>query len=532
MPVHLSWADAAEIAFGLTPEVWHTAVEVFEIILLNKVKEPSQARGRTIESIRNRLITHSKKDNGRFLWDQVNHKFALRTKVKHVQKKKHERSVSSDKKSSKSSKRPKVDLMLTNADTPLSSSTSKLSLLSPSGGCRTPTPFEGVIRHEECDRHDNMVYYKPLPLDTVMDDFHNGSYTVEVEGVGEAVGWETSSTAVNVPDSLQRHCIAPHPHKGINCQRKYFQNLEEFPSRTPLKFPPIQFNSDFFPEIAFHYFSVVDQCTSNNMGVYCHINAKELSEEAQRSFTAWIPPEGTRPPNFSSDSEESDTDSDSTSSDTSAFSGGKTKSLLTKRKVLSPKATLKKDTILSRPEVQKPTKTLPPQHPTVKKPNLKKPSVTNQKVFPKKSFNSANNAGGLGKSRKPVHMRKSTSNHKASAALSQRDVQHLLTTADSSLARINLRGLLTIDNFNKFPQDQRKTVAQFLPSMDQEGDRAGGVTAKSTAFSNVFFAASLREWQRSLSNSEFTVEYQTKVRAEERKRMIEAASQVNVKTPR
>ena len=83
MPVHLSWADAAEIvsenhrqlysflykncwcdnffcrsapdchwsycnvlflyfskAFGLTPEVWHTAVEVFEIILLNKVKEP------------------------------------------------------------------------------------------------------------------------------------------------------------------------------------------------------------------------------------------------------------------------------------------------------------------------------------------------------------------------------------------------------------------------------------------------------------------------------------------------------------
>ena len=114
-------------------------------------------------------------------------------------------------------------------------------------------------------------------------------------------------------------------------------------------------------------------------------------------------------------------------------------------------------------------------------------------------------------------------------------------------------------------------MAQFLPSMDQEGDRAGGVTAKSTAFSNVFFAASLREWQRSLSNSEclqlhiclsvclsfclyvclcvsmcmdcynplsrpppgeFTVEYQTKVRAEERKRMIEAASQVNVKTPR
>ena len=45
-------------------------------------------------------------------------------------------------------------------------------------------------------------------------------------------------------------------------------------------------------------------------------------------------------------------------------------------------------------------------------------------------------------------------------------------------------------------------MAQFLPSMDQEGDRAGGVTAKSTAFSNVFFAASLREWQRSLSNSE------------------------------
>ena len=50
--------------------------------------------------------------------------------------------MSSDKKSSKSSKRPKVDLMLTNADTPLSSSTSKLSLLSPSGGCRTPTAPE------------------------------------------------------------------------------------------------------------------------------------------------------------------------------------------------------------------------------------------------------------------------------------------------------------------------------------------------------------------------------------------------------
>ena len=39
----------------------------------------SQARGRTIESIRNRLITHSKKENGRFIWDQANHKFALRT---------------------------------------------------------------------------------------------------------------------------------------------------------------------------------------------------------------------------------------------------------------------------------------------------------------------------------------------------------------------------------------------------------------------------------------------------------------------
>ena len=54
----------------------------------------------------------------------------------------------------------------------------------------------------------------------------------------------------------------------------------------------------------------------------------------------------------------------------------------------------------------------------------------------------------------------------------------------------------------KLPVDQRKTVAQFLPSMDQEGDASGYVTARKTAFSNVFFAAALREWQKSLRNSQ------------------------------
>ena len=61
---------------------------------------------------------------------------------------------------------------------------------------------------------------------------------------------------------------------------------------------------------------------------------------------------------------------------------------------------------------------------------------------------------------------------------------------------------MTIESFMKLPVDQRKTVAQFLPSMDQEGDESGNVTARKSAFSNVFFAAALREWQKSLRNSQ------------------------------
>lgn len=61
---------------------------------------------------------------------------------------------------------------------------------------------------------------------------------------------------------------------------------------------------------------------------------------------------------------------------------------------------------------------------------------------------------------------------------------------------------MTFESFTKLPVEQRKAVAQFLPSLDQEGDAAGNVTARKSAFSNVFFAAALREWQKSLRNSQ------------------------------
>ena len=281
-----------------------------------------------------------------------------------------------------------------------------------------------------------MVYYEPLPLDAVVEEFCDNTFTVEVGVVDPSRERWGIVSSLNTFDLNKRHCMTPSPHKAIQIQRKYIRRAARPGPKPVFKFPPIQFNSDFFPEIAFHYFSKVEQSTSNNTNVYYHINAGDLRDCSNRSFSALIPPEGAQV--SESDSEDSEDDSTS-SSGASAVVYNKTKHLLAKPKIFSQKATSKKEHIVKSHTMKKPIKS-PSEVPGVKKAPVKRPSLHDKKPFQKKHPNVERNSLVVhAKNRRGVNARKGAHNRRSSSALSQRDVQHLLTTADSSLARVNLR---------------------------------------------------------------------------------------------
>ena len=283
-----------------------------------------------------------------------------------------------------------------------------------------------------------MVYYEPLPLDAVVEESCDDTFTVEVDMVDPSRERWGIVSSLNTFDLNKCHCMAPSPHRTIQSRRKYIRRVARPGLKPVFKFPPIQFNSDFFPEIAFHYFSKVEQSTSNNTNVYYHINAGDLHDCSNRRFSALIPPEGVQV--SESDSEDSEEGSTTSSSGASAVVYNKTKHLLAKPKIFSQKSASKKEHIVKRPAMKKPIKSPSSEVPGVKKAPVKRPSLHDKKPFQKKHANVERNSLVVhGKNRKGVTARKGPHSRRSSSALSQRDVQHLLTTADSSLARVNLR---------------------------------------------------------------------------------------------
>ena len=274
-------------------------------------------------------------------------------------------------------------------------------------------PFEGVPHHKEHSCHGNVVYLDPLPLATATTEGESPSM-VEVTPPSPGTGRRGIVQSLNMFDLQNRHCVAPPPNHGLLISRTFLQcRKHEKPAQNAFSFPPIEFKSEHFPEIAFHYFSKVDHTAcANDTAVYFHINQGQLKGEVKSPHIASISPEAVFEPS------ESDGESDTTGEEREGaiprhVPYGKPRML----KLQSPakKSLLKSPTLQPRLQPHQHHKDVTRVHPT-------------QKAREK-----------LQQSKEGMFKGKSPRPRKQPLAITQRDVHHLLTHPDTALAKANLR---------------------------------------------------------------------------------------------
>lgn len=276
-------------------------------------------------------------------------------------------------------------------------------------------PFEGVPHHEEHSCHGNTVYYDPLPHPLVSVEGES-PYAVEVSSSSLGNGRRGIVRSLNLFDVRSRHCVAPPPKDGMLITRKFLQRKKhEKVSQKAFSFPPIEFKSEHFPEIAFHYFSKVDHTAcANDTAVFFHINSGPFEDQPDSPHVVAISPEAVF------DASESETDSESGKEDEEGARPMQVPCskprIMIKLQSPAKKSLLKSPTLTSRHQLQ---------------PHHQKDGTQMQPAQKAREKLQQSKPGAFkGKSPRP---------RKPQLAITQRDVHHLLTHPDAALSKINLR---------------------------------------------------------------------------------------------
>lgn len=274
-------------------------------------------------------------------------------------------------------------------------------------------PFEGVLHHEEHSCHGNTVYYDPLPHASVSVGVES-PHAVEVSSSSLGTGRRGLVQSLNLFDLRSRHCVAPPPKHGMLITRKFLQRKKrERASQRTFSFPPIEFKSEHFPEIAFHYFSTADHAScANDTAVFFHINRGSSKDQQDPIHVVAISPEAVF------DASESETESE----------GGEAEEARPVHVPCSkPRLMIKLQSPVKKSLLKSPTLTPRPQlhpHPRKESTKLQPPPKPREKLQQSKT--------GAFKGKSPCP-------RKPQLAITQRDVHHLLTHPDAALSKINLR---------------------------------------------------------------------------------------------
>lgn len=276
-------------------------------------------------------------------------------------------------------------------------------------------PFEEVLHHEEHSRHGNTVCYDPLPHAAVSVEGES-PYTVEVTSLSHGNGCTGIVQSLNLFDLRTRHCVAPPPKHGMLITRKFLRRRKREKASQSFSFPPIEFKSEHFPEIAFHYFSKADHTScANDSVVFFHINRELSKDQTNSPHVVEVSPDSVFEPS------ESETDSGSGQEEEEEpmrpvpVPSSKPRMMI---KLQSPakKSLLKSPTLTPHSQLQ--------PRPQQEGARIHPPAKAREKLQQSK-------AGAL-KGKSPCA-------RKPPLAITQRDVHHLLTHPDAALSKINLR---------------------------------------------------------------------------------------------